>query len=166
MGVRLDEEAVWFFLERAHTAILTTLRRDGWPVSLPTWFVTHDRRLYVRTPRSAAKVRRIEHDPRVAFVVETGLAWAELRAVELSAQARILDEGEEAADATAALDVKYADYRPREAALPAATTRHYDERLIIRLDPVGEPISWDNAKIRLLRRADDQPSPREPIRGL
>ncbi len=42
MGVRLNADEMRNFLEKAHTAILTTLRRDGFPVALPTWFVTHE----------------------------------------------------------------------------------------------------------------------------
>ena len=39
MGVRLSEEEAWAELATAHTGILTTLRRDGRPVSLPVWLV-------------------------------------------------------------------------------------------------------------------------------
>ena len=47
MGVRLSEEEAWAELGAAHTGILTTLRRDGRPVSLPVWFATVGRRIYV-----------------------------------------------------------------------------------------------------------------------
>ena len=40
MGVRLDDDEAWAELDAAHTGILTTLRRDGWPVSLPVWFAS------------------------------------------------------------------------------------------------------------------------------
>ncbi|HEX4530444.1 MAG TPA: pyridoxamine 5'-phosphate oxidase family protein [Acidimicrobiia bacterium] len=54
MGVRLSEDEAWAELDAAHTGILTTLRRDGWPVSLPVWFATIGRQIYVRTrPRRA-----------------------------------------------------------------------------------------------------------------
>ena len=45
MGVLLNDDEAWAELERAHTGILTTLRRDGMAVSLPTWFVALDRRV-------------------------------------------------------------------------------------------------------------------------
>ncbi|MGH9137555.1 MAG: pyridoxamine 5'-phosphate oxidase family protein [Acidimicrobiales bacterium] len=44
MGVRLTDDEAWAFLENGHIGILTSLRRDGWPVSLPVWFVVLDRR--------------------------------------------------------------------------------------------------------------------------
>ena len=39
MSVRLSDEEAWAELAAAHTGIFTTLRRDGRPVTLPTWFV-------------------------------------------------------------------------------------------------------------------------------
>lgn len=148
MGVKLDQDEVWEFLAGAHTGVLSTLRSDGWPVALPTWFVARERRIYVRTPSGAAKVRRIKRDPRASFLAETGKAWAELRAVQLAVRATILPEGDESAAAISALDHKYARYRPPDESLPEAISRHYQQRLIIRLDPDGPPLSWDNAKIR------------------
>ena len=32
MGIRLSDDEAWEFVAQAHTAILTTLRSDGWPV--------------------------------------------------------------------------------------------------------------------------------------
>ena len=72
MGVRLGEEEAWAELEHAHTGILTTLRRDGRPVSLPVWFAALDRRIYVRTPAKTRKVEHVRNDPRATFLVERG----------------------------------------------------------------------------------------------
>ena len=85
MGVRLTEDEAWAELAAAHTGILTTLRRDGRPVSLPVWFVALDRHVYVRTPARTHKVGHVEHDPRATFLVERGERWAELCAVMLHA---------------------------------------------------------------------------------
>ena len=43
MSIRLSEEEAWAELDRAHTGIFTTLQRDGWPISLPMWFVSFGR---------------------------------------------------------------------------------------------------------------------------
>ncbi|MGH7336515.1 MAG: pyridoxamine 5'-phosphate oxidase family protein, partial [Myxococcota bacterium] len=79
MGVRLTDEEVWEFLATAHTGILTTLRRDGTPIALPMWFVALDRAVYLRTLVGSKKMARIRRDPRVGFVAESGLRWAELK---------------------------------------------------------------------------------------
>ena len=72
MGIRLDEDEIRDFLEKGHTGILTTLLRDGFPVSLPTWFVADGGRLYLNTPAKTKKLARIRNDPRACFLVESG----------------------------------------------------------------------------------------------
>jgi PPOX class probable F420-dependent enzyme len=149
MGVRLSEEEAWQLLGASHTGIVTTLRRDGWPVSLPVWFVALDRAIYLRTPAKTRKVARVRRDDRVSFLVEDGRAWKELRAVVVTGRARVLGPGEERERALAAIQEKYAGWVESRAALPDATRRHYASFEVIRIDPVQELLSWDNARIRL-----------------
>jgi PPOX class probable F420-dependent enzyme len=152
MGVAMSEAEAWAFLARGHTGILTTLRRDGWPVALPLWFVVDDRRIYVATPSTARKLQRIAHDDRGSFLVETGEAWGELAAVHLPVRARVLDpedDAEEARRAGRLFAEKYAAFRTSGEKLPAATTKHYRSQRVVRLDPAGPPVSWDNSRIRL-----------------
>ena len=110
MGVRLDEEEAWAELEHAHTGILTTLRRDGRPVSLPVWFAALDRKIYVRTPAKTRKVAHVRNDPRATFLVERGEKWIELCAVMVYADVELLDPGEEYDAASAAITAKYAGF--------------------------------------------------------
>lgn len=149
MGVRMSEEAAWAFLAAGHTAILTTLRRDGWPVSLPLWYVVEDRTIYVATPERSKKVARIRNDDRACLLVEQGQQWAELAAVELPVRATVLEPGAEADRAGALFAAKYTAFRPAPSRLPKATTKHYSGQAVIRLDPAGRVLSWDNAKLRL-----------------
>jgi hypothetical protein len=149
MGVRMGEDEAWRFLEDGHTAILTTLRRDGWPVSLPLWYVVQERVIYVATPARSKKVARIRNDDRGCLLVERGEAWAELAAVELPVRATILEAGPEADLAAASFADKYAAFRPAASRMPEATKQHYSGQSVIRLDPAGSLISWDNSRIRL-----------------
>ena len=149
MGVRLTEDEQWATLGASHTGIFTTLRRDGRPVALPVWFVVVGRKIYIRTPEKTKKVARIRHDARCSFLVESGLAWKALKAVHCSGHAVVLDAGEETERAAAAMDAKYCTSQSEQKALPDATRKHYAGFVWIRFDPEGEPLSWDNAKIRM-----------------
>jgi PPOX class probable F420-dependent enzyme len=153
VGVRLTPDERWATLEAAHTGIFTSLRRDGAPVALPVWFAVVDRKIYLRTPAKTKKVGRIRNDDRCSFLVESGLAWKELKAVHLGGRAVLLEPGAETDRAQAAMDAKYRAYRGERKALPDATRAHYAGFVWIRFDPEGEPISWDNAKIRMKRGA-------------
>ena len=84
MSVRLSQDEAWEVLEHSHTGILTTLKADGAPVTLPVWFVVVDRTIGMMAPSRTKKVSRIRRDPRASFLVESGQRWAELRAVHLS----------------------------------------------------------------------------------
>ena len=77
------------------------------------------------------------------------LAWKELKAVHCNGRAVLLEPGEESERATAAMDAKYRTSRSEQKALPAATRKHYAGFVWVRIDTEGEPLSWDNAKIRM-----------------
>ena len=92
MSIRLSEDEAWEVLRTAHTGIFTTLRRDGFPVSLPVWFVVEDRTILVAGPAVTKKFARVRHDDRVSFLVESGERWRELRAVHVVGRAEIVED--------------------------------------------------------------------------
>jgi PPOX class probable F420-dependent enzyme len=155
MGVRLDDDEAWAELEAAHTGILTTLRRDGRPVSVPVWFAALERRVYVRTPAKTRKVDHVRRDPRATFLVERGDRWIELCAVMLHADVELVEPGDEYDTASAAIDEKYRGFGMKSPTMggkkvPDATKRHYAGRAaLLRLTPVGDLVTWDNSRLRL-----------------
>lgn len=155
MGVRLSDDEAWAELAAAHTGILTTLRRDGRPVSVPVWFAAFDRRVYVRTPAKTRKVEHVRHDSRATFLVERGERWIELCAVMVHADVELLEPGDEYDAASAAINRKYAGFGMSSPAMgakkvPDATRRHYAGHAeVLRLTPVGAPVTWDNSRLRL-----------------
>lgn len=149
MGIRLDEAEIRVFLEEGHTGILTTLRRDGFPVTLPTWYAADAGRIYLNTPAKAKKIARIRNDPRASFLVESGLTWAELKAVMLYGRLHEVEDGTLRARIDELLDEKYRAFRTQRASQPEATRRHYAKGVMLCFVPQGEPVTWDNAKLRM-----------------
>ena len=149
MSIRLSEEEAWAELERAHTGIFTTLQRNGWPISLPMWFVALDRHIYLRTPSQSKKLARIRHDARANFLVERGERWKELCAVMMRVEVQRLEPGEEYDRAVTALARKYGGFGESAGVLSEATRRAYADMVLLRLNPVGPALTWDNARIRL-----------------
>ena len=90
-------------------------------MSLPIWYVVDGRTIVVRTPPRTKKVARVKRDARAAFLVESGERWIDLLGVHLSGTVRIVDDADEVSRLDAALDAKYAGFRPDAAVLPAAT---------------------------------------------
>jgi PPOX class probable F420-dependent enzyme len=147
-GIRLSVDEVWQTLDRAHTGVLTTLRRDGVPISLPVWFVALDRRIYVSGPAQTKKFVRIGHDPRVSFLVESGERWVELLGVHLTGSARIVHEAELLERVAAALTDKYRRFRTPRDQMPEATRARYEaEVATIEITPDDRILSWQNARL-------------------
>jgi nitroimidazol reductase NimA-like FMN-containing flavoprotein (pyridoxamine 5'-phosphate oxidase superfamily) len=144
----MTEEEIWSFVATAHTGVMTTLRRDGVPISLPLWFVCLDRTIYVRT--RGAKLRRIAHDRRASFLVESGEHWAELKAAHFTGRAEIVDvDPETSGRFRSEMDRKYAAYRTALKEMPTSTADHYARSLngIVRFTPDDRILQWDNAKL-------------------
>lgn len=134
------------FLAAAYTGVLTTLRQDGSPVSLPMWFVMIDRDVHIRTRASARKVGRIARDGRACFVVDSGAAWVDLRSVSISG-ALCEVSGDAALAVEAELNEKYQGLGVPES-VPKRTAEHYaDESAYFRLVPTQRELTWDNSKL-------------------
>jgi len=151
MSFRLSEDEAWARIAGAHTAIVTTLRRDGRPIALPTWLVVIDGAIYVQTPARSKKLARIRNDPRAHLLVESGEAWADLTAVSVEVRASIVEDPQASLRALTAIAEKYADYTAPQERLPDAVKATYADMVVVRLGVVGRLNSWNN---RALVRAD------------
>ena len=149
MSIRLSSEEAWAAVDAAHTGILTTLRADGRPVTLPVWFVVADRTSCMSTPARSKKVLRVRHDPRAAFLVESGTQWRALTAVHLSGNVHEVPDEAERQAVKAALDEKYRAFRLRPDAMPSTARATYADYTILRFVPDDRVLSWDNSRLRL-----------------
>lgn len=154
MSIRLTPDEAWDVLRQSHTGILTTLRADGAPVTLPVWFVVLDGAICFKTPKQARKVGRIRRDPRASFLVESGERWAELRAVHLSG--RVEEVGDDAARERigTALDEKYAAFRTAAADMPESARERYASWAFFRLVPEPRMLTWDNSRLQTRGRPE------------
>jgi PPOX class probable F420-dependent enzyme len=147
MSVRLTDEEAWNVLGISHTGILSSLRRDGAPVSLPVWFVTDEHSVLVAGPKGSHKFARMRRDPRVSFLVESGKAWRDLRAVHLIGRAEIV-EGPDWESLDRRFDDKYEGFRTPRAEMPASARERYDGgRSLVRIVPTEPFLTWDNHRL-------------------
>jgi PPOX class probable F420-dependent enzyme len=144
VGFRLTQDEAWDVVAGAHTAILTTLHRDGRPVAVPVWHVAENRKVYVRAPATTKKLARIRNDDRAHFLVEDGKAWGELRAVSFEAKATIVDSDPSIANL---FKGKYRDFQPPFDRLADAVRSFYAELSIVQLEPRGPLRSHDNSAL-------------------
>jgi PPOX class probable F420-dependent enzyme len=148
-GIRLTSDETWQVLAGSHTGILTTLKADGTPVTLPIWFAALDHTICFFTPSRTKKVARIRRDPRASFLVESGQRWVELRAVHLSGRVEPVDDEPTMARIDAAMDEKYGAFRTARTEMPQATRDRYAARRFFRFVPGPRILTWDNSRIPL-----------------
>ena len=147
MSIRLTLDEAWEAVESAHTGILTTLRRDGMPIALPVWFAVEDRTIVMMTPAGTKKIARVRRDPRASFLIESGERYVELQAVHLTGRVEFVEDAVATARIGAAVDAKYAAFRPPADSLPAAAQAYYAQQVFLRFVPDGRILTWDNARI-------------------
>ncbi len=142
-SIRMSDQEIWDFVRDAHTGVLTTLKGDGSPVSLPTWFALLDRSIYVRT--RGKKLLRIKNNPVSAFLVEDGELWSELRGVQMNGHAEIIEVSPELKERfLAETERKYARYRTSTKEMPVSSQHAYSGMTLMCFTPEGKVLNWNN----------------------
>ena len=63
------------FLSKPNPAVIATLREDGQPISVPTWYLLDGDRIFVNMDRSRKRLEHLRNDPRVALSVIDEASW-------------------------------------------------------------------------------------------
>jgi hypothetical protein len=101
------------------------------------------------TPAGTKKIARIRHDSRASFLVESGEQYTELRGVHLTGRVEIVGETTAISRIEAAVNAKYATFRPPADRLPAATRAYYAAQAFLRFLPDDRMLTWDNARLMM-----------------
>ena len=62
------------FLVKPRQAVVATIGRDGWPVSVATWYGWFDGRILLAMEPTSYRIRNLRRDPRVSLTV-LGDSW-------------------------------------------------------------------------------------------
>jgi nitroimidazol reductase NimA-like FMN-containing flavoprotein (pyridoxamine 5'-phosphate oxidase superfamily) len=151
VSIRLTRDEAWAELASAHTGIFTSLKADGTPITLPTWFVALDERIFISAPARTKKIARLRRNPRCCFLVESGTYWRELKAVLLTGNAREVTDESTKRRVRQALDAKYDPYRSKRSSMPEETRSVYETpgTVMFEIVPDDRILTWDNARIEL-----------------
>lgn len=143
-GFRLDHDEIWAYVADARTGILTTLRRDGMPISMPLWFAAVDEAIYINT--HGKKIQRIRNDPRASFLVESGETWRDLMAVHFTGIAEIVEPKAVVLQRVEAeLGRKYDALHTDPADMPDEVAAAYGAGMRwLRITPDERALSWNN----------------------
>ena len=95
MATSMTPEEVREFLKTQRTLIVSTLKRDGAPVSHALWFTYLNDAVYFDTQSESFKARNIRRDSRVCCLVEAGEKYFELRGVMIQGRCVPVEDPEE-----------------------------------------------------------------------
>ena len=74
------------FLTRPNAAVIATLRGDGAPVTVATWYAWEDGRVLVNMDESRKRLAHLRADPRVSLTIMDVANWS----AHVSLQGRVI----------------------------------------------------------------------------
>jgi PPOX class probable F420-dependent enzyme len=134
------------YLEAAHTIILTSLDRHGYPHPVAMWFVVAPHGdILMTTFAKSQKTLNLRRDPRCALLVESGRTYPELMGLLIRGRASIDEDTEHVLDVLETVHGKYNTPGPSEG-LRDVMRHQARKRVVLRIKP-ERVSSWDHKKL-------------------
>jgi PPOX class probable F420-dependent enzyme len=142
--IRMTDEEIRAFLAGPHKLQVATINRDGTPHLVTMYYAPVDDRIAFWTYRSAQKAVNLRRDPRLTCLVEAGDGYDQLRGVQVTGRAELVEEPRRVLEIGTAIYARYlgeldgpvADYVARMAT----------KRVVVIVHP-ERVVSWDHRKL-------------------
>ena len=138
--IRLTPPEQAAFLHAHRKGALATIDQDGFPHVVAMNFAVRDGVFYMTSYGKAQKVVNIRRNPKVAIMVETGSAYAELKGVMVRGLCEIIDDP----DAVRQVFAWSAEARGESPA--AGAGRSAPKRVVLKIAP-QKTVTWDHSKL-------------------
>ena len=140
--IRLTPEEQAAFLRENRKCALATIDKDGFPHVVAMNFVVRDGIYWMTSYGKAQKVVNVRRDPKVALMVETGSAYAELKGIMVRGHCEIV-EGE---DAVRQVFAWSAEARGDTYKRPTGASDSAPKRVVLKIVP-HKTVTWDHSKL-------------------
>ncbi len=114
---------------------------DNKPHVTPIWYVYQNGKFYISTSSKTRKVKNLKRNKNVAFSLDVGEAFADVKAVVGSGTAQIVTDPKLARDVDAKIKIKYLGSTDHPIAKKLAEL----DDTVIEITPI-EKVSWDYSK--------------------
>ena len=135
------EEQAAFFREHRKAA-LATLDQHGFPHVVAMSYFAKNGAFYMTSYGKAQKVVNIRRNPKVALMIESGSAYAELRGVMVRGHCEIIESPEAVRAAFAGM----AEARGATPSRPSGAGDSAPKRVVLKIIP-EKITSWDHRKL-------------------
>src|SRR6516165_3429436 len=140
--IQLTPDEQEAFLRDHRKAALATIDQNGFPHLVAMNFLAKDGAFYMTSYAKAQKVVNIRRDPKVALMIESGNAYAELRGVTVRGHCQII----EGAEAVRAAFAGMAEARGAGPARASGSVDSAPKRVVLKIIP-EKITSWDHRKL-------------------
>lgn len=137
----MSEEESNNFLSKGRILIVASVAADGEPHVAPIWYVYENGKFYVQTGPRSRKARNVKANGKVAFSVDVGERFYDLKAVVGKGTARILTDDKFNHEIGKKILLKYLGDLNSPAAKQLANLEH----AVIEITPTTKT-SWDFSK--------------------
>jgi PPOX class probable F420-dependent enzyme len=150
--IRMTDEEIWAYLaEPSHLGTVATIGPDGGAHLVTVGYVVLDGELTILSYKKTQKLANLQRDPRISLLVESGVAYAERRGIQINGIVSFCDDQDYIYRVLDRLAVQYPDIVNTE--VRAAARRSADpsedgvsKRVAIIVKP-SRIISWDHRKL-------------------
>jgi PPOX class probable F420-dependent enzyme len=144
--IQLSPDEQRELIESERVVVVSTIGPRGWPHSMPLWYVPRAGDIWIYTYAKSQKVRNLERDPRATLLMETGHEYAELRGVEIEAEAEIHRDHETVFELAKELTARYAGGAQVDEDQAEALRAQARKRAAIRFE-ARRTATWDHRKL-------------------
>jgi PPOX class probable F420-dependent enzyme len=144
--IQLSEDEQRELIESERIVVVSSLGKRGWPHSMPLWYVPRSGEIWIYTYAKSQKVRNLERDPRATLLIETGHEYAELRGMEIEAEAEIHRDIDTVFELAKDLTSRYAGGAQVDETAAEALRAQAQKRVAIRFEP-KRVATWDHRKL-------------------
>jgi len=136
----MSEQEIDEFLKNGRMLKIASVRNNR-PHVTPIWYVYQNGKFYVSTSSKTRKVKNLKRNKNVAFSLDVGEAFADVKAVVGSGIARIVTDPKLARDIDAKIKIKYLGSTEHPIAKKLAEL----DDTVIEITPTAT-VSWDYSK--------------------
>jgi PPOX class probable F420-dependent enzyme len=133
-------------IDSERIVVVSSIGPRGWPHSMPLWYVPRGGEIWIYTYAKSQKVKNLERDPRATLLVETGHEYAELRGVEIEAEAEVHRDHDKVFELAMDLTARYAAGAQVGEDAAEALRSQARKRVAIRFE-ARRIASWDHRKL-------------------
>lgn len=145
--IRMTPEEVRSYLSGQRRIVLVTTGPDGMPHPLPMNYGLDDEgRVLITSFRKSQKVKNLERDPRATLLVESGEAYADLKAVVLYCEVELITDPDAIAASMRQVRADTAMADSLSADMSEQVHASLSKRVVLRCTPF-RTVSWDHGKL-------------------